>query len=143
MTNPRITERRLVDLQSIFVKEAMRINVGSRRERRARIVEFGRAKTTEMEKEKAEFDTKFHTQFDAARRGSEAMQAILPKEDVTRLSRLSIEYLTLNARRRSLSTSVVGPTTGTRRADSSEWVGRRGGSPFRPSVERPPRSAKP
>lgn len=101
VTNVRITDPRLVDLQSIFVNEAMRINVGKWQDRRAMVVKIGQGQATP--KEIADFDAKFHSQFEAAALGSKAMQDILPKAGVARLSELSEQYRTLKKSEQKLS----------------------------------------
>lgn len=99
-TNVHIKDPRLIDLQSIFVSEAMRINVGKWPDRRAFVLKMGQGKASP--KEVADFDARFHSQFGAAALGSRAMQSILPREEVARLSELSKEYKALKESERKL-----------------------------------------
>ena len=95
-TNVHIKDPRLVDLQSIFVREAMRIDVGKWTDRRATILKMGQGTATAAEIKA--FDEKFHSQFEAAALGSKAMQAILSTEDVAKVAELSDRYRALKKR---------------------------------------------
>ncbi len=100
-TNVHITEPRLIDLQSIFVNEAMRINVGKWKDRRDLVIKIAQGKATP--KEITDFDAHFHEQFEVAALGSAAMKDILPSEHVARLSELSKQYRDLKARENKLA----------------------------------------
>ncbi|MBX5481375.1 MAG: hypothetical protein IRZ16_05950, partial [Myxococcaceae bacterium] len=101
VTNPHITDPRIVDLQSIYVRDAMRIDVGAMRERHRIISAMGRGEA--KPEEIRNFDARFHSEYVAAVGGSEAMKSALPSALVSTLQEQRARYEEILAQERHLA----------------------------------------